>query len=314
MAVIIKNIDTVTHTYAGQQITAGGQYTIDAAELNRFGNDDDLLADIANAKAQINNGVNDLNGVAAQIDYLKGIEPHNVDNRPVTHATPRRIGTVTYFTGAGDDQANEYAIGGANGQAIAWHHEIGQAMSQTIYADLNCIENETFLHAGLLQWKDALNDEATCEIVPKLTTYSTGTGFDYTLYGGYLIVPTAPGAGDVDVAANDRVLVQVPYNEFGNRAGAGYFDAEWDTVNKQFINFAPNYTGTGEFNMFAVEVPLDRFANRLAMLGDGVSPLGSHDASMYGHNNRAKYTYTTVGADHDWWGNSWLTLHRKKTS
>jgi hypothetical protein len=314
MAVIIKNVDSVSHTYAGQIIAAGGQYTVNEFEENRFASDDDLLADIGSGLAVVNDGVYDISGVSNQINYLKKIFPKNVDNRPVNHSTPRRLGTVTYFTGAGDDQATEYSIGGASGQSIVWHHEVGQSMTETLYIDLNCIENQTYLHAGLLQWKGALNDEATCEIVPKITTYTTGSGFDYTLYGGYLIVPTAPGAGDVDVAVNDRVLVEVPLNEFGNYAGAGYFDADWNISTKQWDNFAPNYTGTGRFNMFAVEVTLDRFANRLPMLGDGISPLGTHDASMFGHNNRGKYTIKTMGADHEWWGNSWLILHRKKTS
>jgi hypothetical protein len=239
--------------------------------------------------------------------------PQNPDGRFILHETPRRYGTITYFTGAGDDTANEYSVGGSSGQTMAWHHEIGDG-TQTIYVDFNCIENESYLHAGILQWKGALNDDVTCEVVPKITTYTTGTGKDFTLYGGYLIVPTAPGSGDVDVTAANRVLVEVPLNETGQRAGAGYFDADWNTSTKQWENFAPNYTGTGRFNMFAAEVVLDRFANRLTVLGDGMSPLGTHDASQFGHNNRGKLTIKTNGTDHEWWGNCWLIFHRKKTS
>ena len=103
-------------------------------------------------------------------------------------------------------------------------------------------------------------------------------------------------------------------NEKGDRLGAGYFDADWNVSTKAWENFAPNYGGTGQFNMFAVEVVLDRFANRLPVLGAGMSPLGTHDASMFGHNNRGKITYKTIGTDHDWYGNCWLIFHRKKTT
>ena len=239
--------------------------------------------------------------------------PKDIDNRSIIHTTPRQFGSITYFTGSGDDPANDYNVGGSGGQSMSWKHTTGEATTQTIYIDFNCIENKSFLHAGALQWKDALNDIVTWEVVPKITAYSSGSGFDYTLYGGYLIVPTAPTTGDVDVDAGDRALVEVPLNEAGVRVGAGYFDADWNTTTKQFDNFAPNYGGTGRFNMFAAEVVLDRFANRITLLGQGMTPLGTHDASMFGHNNRGKLTYITAGTDHDWYGNCWLVLHRKKT-
>jgi hypothetical protein len=70
MAKIIKNIDTVDHTYAGQTIIAGGEYTVAFQEQITFASDNDLLVDIALGKAQINNGMEDISGVANQLDFI----------------------------------------------------------------------------------------------------------------------------------------------------------------------------------------------------------------------------------------------------
>lgn len=72
MAKIIKNIDTIEHTYGGQGIPAGESYTMQPADAIRFTSDDNLLADIANGKAQMNDGIADVAGVAAQISFLNG--------------------------------------------------------------------------------------------------------------------------------------------------------------------------------------------------------------------------------------------------
>lgn len=68
---IIKNVDSVAHTYAGQEILVGNEYTIQTIEEIKMASDDDLLADIASLKAVINNGSSDILGVSNQIDYLK---------------------------------------------------------------------------------------------------------------------------------------------------------------------------------------------------------------------------------------------------
>lgn len=71
MAKIIKNIDTVEHTYAGQGIPAAESYTLQANEDVQFSTSDSLIADIVNGKAQMNDGVADISGTANQLDFLK---------------------------------------------------------------------------------------------------------------------------------------------------------------------------------------------------------------------------------------------------
>lgn len=74
----IKNIDVVTNTYQGQEITSGSYYLIQQHESVNMANDDHLLDHINNGKAQMarsNDGNNDIAGVSNQINFLKGIDP-----------------------------------------------------------------------------------------------------------------------------------------------------------------------------------------------------------------------------------------------
>lgn len=236
--------------------------------------------------------------------------PINQDKRIIVHSTPRKIGTFTCFTGAGDDQADYSKVGGSSGAVLELHHEVGDSTSQSIYIDFNTIANETHAHAGHMMWKDALNDLVTLETVPKLTTVEASTSTNYNLYGGYLVVPAA---GDGTINVTDMVLVEVPINEFGNRSGAGYWDADYNSTTKLFENVAPNLTGTGQFNMFTVEIALDRFINRMPLLGSGFMALDTYDASQMGHNMRLRITLETRGTDHEWWWCGGLKPYRRKT-
>lgn len=78
MAKIIINIDTIVHTYAGQEIAASGSYTIQAVEAIKWANDDALMADLASAKAKVNDGTSDIIGLSNQINFLKDIQSNEV--------------------------------------------------------------------------------------------------------------------------------------------------------------------------------------------------------------------------------------------
>jgi hypothetical protein len=72
MAKIIKNIDTVDHTYNGQLIPAGESYTLQPLDELPMSNLDSLLSDIVNGKAQMNDGISDISNISDQINFLKG--------------------------------------------------------------------------------------------------------------------------------------------------------------------------------------------------------------------------------------------------
>jgi len=78
----VKNIDTVSHTYSGQEITAGSTYTIQDGERITWANNSTLLAHITSDKAQIWDSVAAISDYNDQIEWLKDSTPKQV--QPIT--------------------------------------------------------------------------------------------------------------------------------------------------------------------------------------------------------------------------------------
>lgn len=318
---IIKNLDSVTRKFGGIYIASGSTYQFTDDIGLRVAQEDyslisALMADPAEA-AMISPEQNtiELTGTTGLLYLLNLDAPKNIDARPIQHSTPRRIGTYTYFASADDDHTDPHAVGGDNSSNISeifWDHSVSGANPETIYLDFNTIYNETYVRQGGLMWKDADLDYVSFTITPKLTTYSSGSNTNYDLYGGFLIIPASPGTGSITVGDSDRVLVQNVPNEFGDLP-AGYWDATWNPSTKTFDSITPNYTGEGEFNMFGVEILLNKFMNRKRLLGTGNVLCPTSDVSQLGHNMRLKLDVFTYGTDHAWKGCGTVMLYRKKT-
>lgn len=242
------------------------------------------------------------------------IPERNYDNRSIVHSTPRYRGTTTCFSSQDDDQTDPTAIWGGSNK-LALKHKIGDPATQTIYMDFNTITNRTYVLTGMMSWENCDFDEWSCAIVPKTTAYSAGTNTNYDLYGGYLIIPAA-GTGSITVNDADRVLVQIPQNEYGERASGGYWDADFNTTTKQFENITPNIAGTGEYNMFGSEVVLSKFVPCDVINGTHHNSLTAYDAEQMGHGMRLKFIFmtNTSGADHDWCFTGRIAMFRDKTT
>jgi len=235
------------------------------------------------------------------------------DNRQIVHATPRYRGTSTCFTSIDDDQTDPSKIWGGSNK-IKLDHVIAQPASQTIYLDFNTIDNKTYILTGFLHWHDAIFDELTVSIVPQVTTYSTSTNTDYDLYNGYMIIPNGTSTGTIAVNDADRKLVQVSLNEFGQKASAGYWDADYNTTTKQFENITANASGDGDFNMFSTEVIFHSYLNKFIMHGTDRESLTAFDADQLGHGTRLKFVLDTIGTDHNWQFNGAIVMFREKSS
>lgn len=212
--------------------------------------------------------------------------------------------TITYAN-TGDDEGEKAATG----------HVIGRVRS--IYLDFNIAENRTWLHEGYIIWKDALFDTVTLEIVPIATAILTGqTGTNYNLYGGYLVVPAA-GDGTISLV-NDMTdprdgLIYMPDDDQGNPLAA-YWNADYNATSHQFENIvAASPAGSGRYNMFATEITLSRFVNRVPLVGNGFQMLQSADTAELGQGMRLKASIQTRGVDHAWQVACALTMHRAKT-
>lgn len=244
------------------------------------------------------------------VSYVPELE---YDHRQMVHSTPRYRGSITCFSSQDDDQTDPSKIWGGSNK-LKYHHTIGSSLTHSFYMDFNGVDdyNRTYVLTGILSWKDADFDEFHCCVVPKTTTYSAGSNTNYDLYGGYLIIPAA-GTGSTVVNDADRVLVEVPVNEWGVRSGAGYWDADYNQSTKQFENITANASGTGKYNMFGTEVAFHKYVNNYIMLGNGQVKLTAFDADMLGHNVRLRFDFQTVGTDHEWkWAGN-ITMFRKRT-
>lgn len=232
------------------------------------------------------------------------------------HQTSRNLGTKICWTGRGDDPTDITKVGG--GETLYFHHEVGDDDPLFKYIDLNIIENETWLHEGYMTWKGCLADTLTMQVVPRTVTVSGVVGGNKTVYGGYLVIPTASGSGDIeivnDLTAPNGGLVYMPDSDTGESPTA-YWDADWNSTTKEYENIVPNYTGEGRYNIFSYEVILAEFVRELPLLDSGFIALNSSDTESVGHGFRLKLIADTNDnvADHEWHVACILCMHRART-
>jgi len=259
--------------------------------------------------------------VAAFLAQDRQSQVKNVAGKVIFQETSRDPGKVTWFSSKGDNPVSPFSdVGG--GTKFLVHHEIGDDTIQAATVDFNIIENATDIHEGYMIWKGALLDEAKLEIVPTLTTVNVNTGTDFNLYGGYMVTPASPGTGTLDINGKttnasltdaDVSLVEMPMSKENGTRSPAYWNADWNTTTKVFENIAPAYGGDGIYNMFSVEVPLNRFVNNIVLIDSGFMMLQTADANSIGHGLRVKLSGITNGDDHEWWLSCILTFHREKT-
>lgn len=77
MKKIINNTAQIL-TFEGQQIAANSFYILEVSEFTRWAFSDSVLAAIASAEISINNGENNIEGIAAQIAFLQNKNPQEV--------------------------------------------------------------------------------------------------------------------------------------------------------------------------------------------------------------------------------------------
>lgn len=188
MAKVIRNIDIIEHTYAGQIIAAGASYTIQAGEHFKWVGSDTLLADIADGKAQVNNGIDDILGIAAQINYLldQDTSPKDADGSVIIRPKAAKAGWTYHLT------APEFCTSKIDS---LYHKDItGTDLNQCTvkYYDASNVE---------------LTTQGTCDTDCVKTVFSFEPPFDYEIIGG--TVKTV-GAVSIDVRCWVIAVPDVP--------------------------------------------------------------------------------------------------------
>jgi len=229
------------------------------------------------------------------------------------HQTSRKIGTRTYWTGAGDDITNINDVG--CGEKFLLMHTISGSATDFVVCDFNIIKNETWIHEGLLMWDKCNGDTISLEMVSVSTEITvTGTNTNYALYHGYMIIP-AQGNGNVEITSDltspTGGLVYMPNNDLDEPPTA-FWDADFNSSTNLFENITPNPYGTGRYNMFPMEMVFARFANKIILLNSGFMPLSCSDTDQLGQGMRLKMSTVTNDsvADHNWAVSATLVFHR----
>lgn len=244
------------------------------------------------------------------VDTVKTEDPVDVFGKVFSHETTRPPTTTTRWFGEGDDTTDPTKLGG--GEYCINHHEVGGDQEESKYIDFNLKENAMYVHEAYLQFENAAFDYVFARVVPKITASSAGSGTNFNLYGGYLIIPAA-GDGTLVVDPGDMVLVESPIDQNTGIRKAGYWNADYSAETHTFSNITAAPNGDGMYNMFGVEVNLNEFYGKVPMLGSGHIWLQSADAHEIGCNMRVKLTFGTYGTDHDWKCALIVVAHRART-
>ena len=283
-------------------ITSGEEDTLD----NIIANHDGQPLDVDPLSVSIDNS-------SIEQDVNLAEEYRDRSGKLRVHQTSRKLGLRICWTGVGDDTSDITKVGG--GEAISFTHLIGQSDPMVKYIDFNIAENETWVHEGYLTWRNGWMDTLTLQIVPRTVTLSGVSGGDKTVYGGYLVIPTAPGEGDYEVV-NDLTdpnggLIYMPDNDLGE-APVAYWDADYNSTTHKYENIQPNYTGEGRYNIFSYEVIFSEFIRQVPFLAEGFIALASSDSDQLGQGMRLKFIADTNDnvPDHDWSAACIACLHR----
>lgn len=307
---------TLAESIRGSAITVALEYTIATAAVcdiyfkDTIGTSNETILDSIVAAH---------NGEPAPSDSAKVViegEYRDRSGKLRVHQTSRKLGLRIMWTGVGDDVSSMTKIGG--GESLSFDYHIGDTEPMVKYIDFNTMENETWLHEGYITWKDGDMDLLSLAMVPWTVTVSGVSGGNKTIYGGYLVMPTASGQGNYEVVNDLTIpnngLVYMPNNDL-NEPPVAYWDADYSTSTHKYSNIRPNLTGTGRYNMFSYEVVLAQFVRQIPLLASGFIALTSSDSDQLGQGMRLKMIADTndITADHNWSVACIMCLHRKKS-
>jgi hypothetical protein len=253
-----------------------------------------------------------LDEIGEQNVTMTGIKHH--DGRMSFTNTPRPVGTMTHFTSYGDHHEQ---IG--EGIPAVHLHRPGEPTDSELYLDFHSIDddNRVWLHDAFCSYEGCQFDTVEVEIVPRVQTFSNpGSGTNYNIDpSSGIIVPAAPGTGAIDLTGHPIHLVEMLTSQQGVKPMA-FWNGDYDSTLNSYVNLTPSYDGTGNYNMFTVEVELMCFV-RWVLTGSNSQKLGTYDAEPLGHNQRLKFIFSTYidssVDDHRWSMAINLELFRSKT-
>jgi hypothetical protein len=317
---IVKNMtgEIVLIADLGLIINPYGSVSLDTIAAHDKASSNDLPIRIANKTLILQDDGRDLTvSESLRLLYGQNIEPRDWTGKVFYHPTTRPFGTKVHFTGAGDEPIAVSDVG--SGVSIEIHHKVGEPTTVVDYVDFNTINNMTHIQEGYLQYGDAKLDKITFEFVPRTVIFELSAGTAY-LYDPSqpIILPSelAGGVGNIsilsDVTQANGGLVQALPNESGVKPPA-FWTADYNSLTGIFENIQSAVDGNGDYNIFHLEYPIARFANKVSMVGCQIAPFPTDDTDPIPHGSRIRCTWETVGEDHEWLASVTLKVHREKS-
>lgn len=316
MAIYIKNLtDTVLNIVdLNISLLLGDKFEIKNTYILR--DSSEILKRLSEAHVSLFNDLKELLGSDAIKFIYDSIDqtPKDRSGKIRVHQTARKIGTIVYFAGSGDDISNINDIG--NGEPFVFSHSSEDPNIQIKYFDFNTLLNETYFQEGYLIWEGAQFDTLSMSIVPRTVLIIETSNTNFRKHGSGIIIPAA-GDGDIqidsDISEYMGGLVYMPTNDLGEPE-IGFWDADWNNDTQKFENIRPNLHGYGKFNLFWKEVEFAKFLNKIPLLGTGFERLVSNDSDQIGHGMRLKGTIITNGSSHSWKVACMMCMFRDKTA
>jgi len=189
--------------------------------------------------------------------------PKGSDGTPAVLPCLFPNGVYLYLGGSGDTEAGR----GAGAPFVLSKDTTGDLSTTWSYNDW------VLIAGGGLSYKEGQpGDYATLEIlapatpvVPNAENQGNCNLIDPGIGAAILIVPAAGnGAFDVDLSQ----AAPVPAWNTITGVGSGFY--EWDKPPTGKGTISIGLPQAAHFNLFAIEIPLVRFINKLSLLGDGV--------------------------------------------
>lgn len=373
----IRDLSVIVPASGQADLTALGHDIPDLAQST------ELIEHIASGELVLNVGKDEDETMVSAIDIIRNISQSfqsTPDNKMVVISTPRYDNTTYYMASRQDAK-----VGGIGNCAyITMTHKpfefgdtedefsnVGKYIEEqgacqmpgytvfdkywlnTMYVDLNTIDNETYLYDGGMSWVQEGTSvphemlALTVTAVPKVhdpTPYITtpGTG-NATLLNGVMIVPhptsqgeyTLPLGQTTDQTPQDINFVGTVPGSFSGKTEVPYFwSMDYDLTQKKWFNLLPvadpfdpfPNRDTGNVNIkrtfgnfFTFEMNMQTMVKDMLLLGDsaGYMPLGSPDVVRIGANIRIKVEMKTIVTaplvNHDWTFAGYLKMYRETT-
>lgn len=279
MATIIrvKNATENDVIFSGQTILSGEYYTIDSTEVGTWRDNTEVFTAVANGTLVVNNG----NSVDEDMDPITGwnwlsgdtlLKNAALGGKIAVHSSPKPeppgITTYVIWSGSGDDITAPSTDSIGAGDLMVFNMDGGPGSSKTIDVKFDPAHGRVWIHEAYIRYTDGgFGDHMTVDVIAPATplidiTGSPGLGSplpgspDYTVdEDGWVHYSLGgPGTG-THILAGTPVLLPRTFSHDG--------DWDWDGG----VNLVPNFAGTGEYKMTAVETTVHRYINKIPCFG-----------------------------------------------